>query len=99
MLGRVRESFLQEENLGSIHIDGASPLCNKTDEILNHLLITSDLLLMFGLLLASFVLPPIKSNFTITNWIEYIWIQKNWYDKIFDSPLKVLYHFMGYLDS
>lgn len=38
---------------------------------------------------------PINSSFTITNWMEYIWIHKNWYNKIYRNPLEKLVPFYG----
>lgn len=71
-----------------IDIDGECPLRNKTEETLDHLFINCEF--ACNVVSIIIVLPPTSTNFTITDWMEYIWTHKNRYHKLYDNLLEKL---------
>lgn len=61
----------------SINIDNASPLCNKTEEPLDHLFSTCDLAFNDWSTVDIHCPNPVKSSFVISDWMEYIWSYEN----------------------
>lgn len=73
-----------------ININGESPLCNKVEETIDHIFTNSDLALNIWSTIDIHCLIPINTNLNNMEWIEYIWIHKNWYHKIYGNPLKII---------
>lgn len=76
-----------------MNIDGDCLICNKEEENIGHLCKTCDLTKNNSPILLFTVLN--NSNLNIIYSLEHIWININWYNKIFHNPLEKLLLLFG----
>lgn len=66
----------------------SDPLRNKAKETLDHVFIHYELAFNVWSTINTHCPIPINTNLIIADWMEYIWVHKNWYHKIYENPLE-----------
>lgn len=71
-----------------INVNGECPFCQKDNDDINHLFNHCEVTKHIWNTISIGCPSPHFSDMSFVDWLEHIWNNKTWYDKVFHNPIR-----------